>query len=85
MTQKPEYVLAGVLMKQLLSRAETSGSLSLFENVSDGPSRTPIHIHTKEDETLYLLEGEMRAIIAGDTHAVKTGQSIFLPRHVRTS
>jgi hypothetical protein len=36
-----EYILAGVLMKQHLSARDTGGMLSLFENRSSGPSKTP--------------------------------------------
>src|ERR1700722_7359334 len=64
MKLQPEFVLAGVRIKMLLSSEQTRGSLSLFENGSGGASRTPIHVHTSEDETLYLIEGEMQAIIA---------------------
>ena len=78
MVQKPEFILAGVLMKQQLSAADTGGLLSIFENSSEGSSKTPIHLHTKEDETLYLLQGQMHAIIAGKTHTLRAGR-IYLP------
>ena len=82
MSPQPEYILAGVLMKQHLAGQETAGALSLFENRSQGPSRTPIHVHDHDDETLYMLEGEMQAIIAGEERSVCAGETIFLPRGV---
>jgi quercetin dioxygenase-like cupin family protein len=82
MTSNPEFVLIGVRMKQHLSGNQTGGSFSLFENRSDGPSKTPIHVHANDDETLYMMEGEMRAIIAGKEHTVGAGESIFLPRGI---
>ncbi len=36
------FVVAGVAMKRLLSGAETNGQFCLFENRSDGNTRTPI-------------------------------------------
>jgi quercetin dioxygenase-like cupin family protein len=82
MTSQPEFVLAGVRIKMLLSSEQTRGSFSLFENGSAGASRTPIHVHTSEDETLYIIEGKMQAIIAGEQYVLQSGESIFLPRGV---
>ena len=82
MLTNPEYILAGVLMKQHLAGNETAGSFSLFENRSTGGSRTPINVHAHEDETLYLLEGELQAIIGGHVQSVQAGQAVFLPRGV---
>jgi mannose-6-phosphate isomerase-like protein (cupin superfamily) len=69
-------------MKQHLVARQTGGLFSLFENSSPGSSKTPIHVHAHDDETLYILEGEMQAIIAADRHAIKAGESIFLPRGI---
>jgi quercetin dioxygenase-like cupin family protein len=82
MSNQPEYILAGVLMKQHLAAKDTAGAFSMFENRSQGPSRTPIHVHEHDDETLYMLEGEMGAMIAGKEQSVKAGQTLFLPRGV---
>jgi mannose-6-phosphate isomerase-like protein (cupin superfamily) len=82
MTSHPEFVLVGVLMKQHLSSKQTDGAFSLFENWSNGPSGTPIHVHACDDETLYMLEGTMGAIIAGEAHTISAGESIFLPRGI---
>lgn len=79
---QPEFILAGVLMKQLLGGLDTSGTFSLFENRSEGVSRTPIHVHTDDDETIYVMKGEMQAIIAGEATVVKAGQAAFLPRGI---
>jgi mannose-6-phosphate isomerase-like protein (cupin superfamily) len=82
MPKNPEYTLAGVRMKQHLSSEDTHGAFCLFENRSAGPSRTPIHVHAKDDETLYVLEGEMHSVIAGQERVLKAGESVFLPRGV---
>jgi hypothetical protein len=46
-----EFALAGIVMKRLLSREQTAGQLCLFENKSGGNTRTPIHVHAKDDKT----------------------------------
>ena len=80
MQEQKEFVLAGVLMKQQLSGEQTNGTFSLFENRSGGQSRTPIHVHANDDETLFILEGQMQVIMAGKEHTLKAAQSMFLPR-----
>ena len=82
MAEQKEFVLAGVVMKQQLSGEETNGTFSLFENRSGGQSKTPIHVHANDDETLFIIEGEMTALVAGKEQTIKAGESIFLPRGV---
>ena len=69
-------------MNQHLSGTDTQGLFSLFENVAPSKSRTPIHVHANDDETFYMLEGEMTAVINGEERPLRLGESIFLPRHV---
>lgn len=43
----------------------------------------PMHVHTREDQLLYVLEGEVRAKLGdGDLITVPAGSSVFLPRNV---
>ena len=77
-----EYVLAGVLMKKLLSGADTGGQFCLFENRSDGASRTPVHVHADDDETIYMMEGEMQARVGGETKVLRAGETLFLKRGI---
>jgi hypothetical protein len=46
-----EFVLAGIVMKRLLSGEVTGGQFCLFENRSGGNTKTPIHVHAEDDET----------------------------------
>ncbi|MCA1444094.1 cupin domain-containing protein [Ensifer sp. IC4062] len=77
-----EFVLAGVIMKRLLSGEHTAGQFCLFENSSDGNTRTPIHVHAKDDETVYIIAGEITAVIDGQPRCLRAGESIFLPRGI---
>ena len=55
---------------------------SLFENQAPMSSRTPIHVHANDDETFYMLEGEMTAVIDGEKVILRPGDSIFLRRNI---
>jgi quercetin dioxygenase-like cupin family protein len=79
---KKEFVLAGVVMRRLLSGEQTAGQFCLFENKNDGSTRTPIHVHARDDETVYVIEGELTAVIDGQPRRLTAGESIFLPRGI---
>jgi mannose-6-phosphate isomerase-like protein (cupin superfamily) len=77
-----EFVLAGIVMKRLLSGDQTAQQFCLFENRSGGNTRTPIHVHAHDDETVYIIEGELTAVIDGQPRHLTAGESVFLPRGV---
>jgi mannose-6-phosphate isomerase-like protein (cupin superfamily) len=77
-----EFVLAGIVMKCLLSGEQTAGQFCLFENKSNGNTKTPIHVHAKDDETIYIIEGELTVVIDGKPRRLTAGESIFLPRGI---
>ncbi|MGK6315026.1 cupin domain-containing protein [Neorhizobium sp. DT-125] len=81
-TETKEFVLAGVVMKLLLSGRQTEGRFCLLENVSGGNTKTPIHVHAGDDEAVYVIEGELTAVIDGEAHRLAAGQSVFLKRGV---
>jgi len=63
------------------ARAEqTDAALTLFENViapGDGP---PFHTHAGEDESWYVLEGELRFRLGNDVATAAAGSFVFVPR-----
>lgn len=81
-TESKTFVLAGIVMKRLLSGEQTAGQFCLFENQSNGSTKTPIHVHSMDDETVYVIEGELTAAVDGQPLRLTAGESIFLPRGV---
>lgn len=77
-----EFVLAGVVMKRLVSGEQTGGLFCLFENRTDGQTKTPIHVHANDDETIYVVDGQMTAIVDGQVRTLSPGESIFLKRGI---
>jgi len=60
------------------SQASTDGALSVFETSIDvGP---PLHVHDREDECFYVLEGELSIRCGDDFFDAKAGSFVFLPR-----
>jgi len=42
----------------------------------------PVHTHTREDETLYVLEGTITAYVGGEKAEVEAGSYVALPKNV---
>ncbi len=81
-SEAKEFVLAGVVMKRLVSGEQTEGAFCLFENRTDGQTKTPIHVHADDDETVYVIEGQLTAVVDGDARTLSPGESIFLKRGI---
>jgi quercetin dioxygenase-like cupin family protein len=59
---------------------QTGGALTVFENViapGDGP---PLHTHAGEDESWYVLEGELRFRLGDEVADAPAGSFVFVPR-----
>jgi quercetin dioxygenase-like cupin family protein len=73
----------GVLVTLKALGNETGGSYALFEEVVfPGQEGLPGHVHTLEDETWYMLEGELVWTLGGQDFLGKKGSFIHLPRFV---
>jgi quercetin dioxygenase-like cupin family protein len=56
--------------------AETGGGFVLFEMLAPRGKATPLHLHPNEDESFYVLEGELLAHVDG--REVRAGQGAFV-------
>jgi quercetin dioxygenase-like cupin family protein len=72
----------GGFFKVLISPEETQGSFALIDMTLPKGVEPPVHLHTREDETFYMLEGEITFKIGEKVTTIKAGESIFAPRQV---
>ena len=79
------YWYIGHLMSILISSKDTNGSFSLIHGYEIKGLEPPPHIHTKEDESFYLLSGEINYAVGDEVFKAKKGDWIFLPRMIRHS
>jgi quercetin dioxygenase-like cupin family protein len=70
----------GCLATIKLTGAETGGRFSLIDCVLPGQVPVPGHIHTAQDETFYVLEGELTFRIDGQSRIARAGDVLFIPR-----
>lgn len=65
-----------------LAAADTENALSLAEfNVGPGAG-PPLHMHTREDETFWILEGAVTFHVGGRRIEAAAGTAVFAPRGV---
>lgn len=60
--------------------AETGGAFVLFEMLSPRGKATPLHLHPDLDESFYVLEGELLALVDGSEVHAPAGSFISFPR-----
>src|SRR5215469_10753378 len=75
----------GSLMTFLATGEETHGQFALIEAVARRGNAPPPHTHHREEETFYVLEGEMTFSIGGQTIKATPGTMVCLPRDVAHS
>jgi quercetin dioxygenase-like cupin family protein len=73
----------GTLMTFLATGEDTEGRFALIEAVGRKGNGPPPHIHRREDETFYVLEGEVSVWVGDRTMKAGPGTMVFLPRNVQ--
>lgn len=63
-------------------RGSTSGHFSLIEQVIPPGFESPWHVHRSEDESFYVLEGEMVVILETSRCRLQAGDFAFGPRGI---
>src|SRR5882757_482496 len=65
--------------------SDTGQQFSVWESIVPPGRGAPAHTHTREDEALYVLSGEVLVEVEGVTDPLRlgTGAFLFAPRHRR--
>ena len=61
---------------------DTNGAFALVEVSGSTGGEPPLHVHSREDEMFYVLEGELTVQRGFESIVLGPGQSAFLPRNV---
>jgi quercetin dioxygenase-like cupin family protein len=60
----------------------TAGRVAVTENLAPRGGGSPLHVHRREDEWFYVLEGELRFLVGGDVVEAPAGAFVYGPRDV---
>ena len=72
----------GLEMRVLLTAEATGGTISVimaWHKPGEGP---PDHMHSSQEEMLFLVEGTYELTVGGQTSTVGPGTIVFIPRNV---
>lgn len=64
------------------SGKQTSHAFSLVEMLTPVGGGAPYHVHRKDDETFYILEGQLEFISGEKRMTGGPGACVFLPRNI---
>ena len=69
-------------MRFITTAASTGGRYTVLEQVTPPGWGPPRHIHSREDEILYILEGSYELHVGHERRTVSAGASAILPRGI---
>ncbi len=67
-------------LRFLVRGEQSNGALAAIEAVAPPGEGPPLHVHNREDETIYILEGEFRCKLGDDLTTTSAGSFVFIPR-----
>lgn len=71
--------ISGDLNRFLISGQDTEGRYSQWEAIMPPGGGPPVHVHSREEEAIYVLSGEVTARIGAETVTLRSGMSARLP------
>jgi quercetin dioxygenase-like cupin family protein len=81
-TNPKRYYFDVALGSILLSGEDTGGAYCLLDlRVAPGKG-VPRHTHTREDEALFVLSGELEATVGDKTFTLRAGETLMAPRNI---
>jgi quercetin dioxygenase-like cupin family protein len=84
MTTNPrEFALGAEMRVRILTAGdETGGRFDLAEVVQSAGASTPLHVHTRYEERIYVLDGSLTLWAGDEEHTLKAGGFHAIPLHV---
>jgi len=76
-----EYWLFGTHLHILVDEQKSNGNYDLIEGTLRKGVETPLHVHSKYSEKVYVLEGEFTIYTPSGSITVKPGESFFIPEN----
>jgi quercetin dioxygenase-like cupin family protein len=70
----------GELVTHKIPSHQTGGAYSLFEVTTQPGAGSPPHVQHREDESLYVLEGDFEFLLHGNTLIAGAGSLLYVPK-----
>lgn len=72
----------GALVRVRAGGNATAGKLAVLEHQGERGCGSPVHRHLADEETFFVLDGEIRVEVGGEAHSAGPGTVAFLPRQL---
>jgi len=72
----------GALMVFHVTSEQSGNAFWLAEQTSHSNYASPLHVHSREDETFHVLEGRISLEIGEDRYEAGPGETVFAPRGI---
>ena len=72
----------GNVMSFLVNSEQTDGTFSITEYLSKPGNEPPAHVHHREDEFFYVLEGRIDAYIGKELFSAGQNDGVFFPKFI---
>ena len=79
---KSHLQILGTNARVIVHSEQTGGGLYQFELTVPPGEGIPPHVHTDEDEAIYVIEGEATVVLDGIERAASAGDGTAFPRGV---
>ncbi len=70
----------GILLTHLAGESDTGGAFDFVVAKITKGTEPPPHVHSQEDEFMYILDGSVRFYTDGQVFEVGAGECMFLPK-----
>ena len=78
----PAYWSLGGRFVTKLGAPSGEGRVTLVEALATRAAEPPVHIHHREDESWYVLDGQLTFHVGGQVLVAPTGSFVFAPRGI---
>jgi quercetin dioxygenase-like cupin family protein len=72
----------GVLATVKASAETTGGAVAVIEHLAPRGTGSPLHVHSREDEWFYVIDGELTMWVDGETIVAPAGSFVFGPKGI---
>ena len=72
----------GALSQLRVSGEQTGGAFALADHLARRGNASPVHVHDRDDETFFVLDGDLRVFVGEEEHTAGPGTVAVLPRCV---
>jgi quercetin dioxygenase-like cupin family protein len=73
----------GALSRLRVSGEQTGGAFALADTLARRGTASPVHVHDHDDETFFVLDGDLRVLVGAEEHTAGPGTAAVLPRQLR--